>query len=747
MCVLTLLPRWLGFALRSVCVVCLCSSFATALSASETSPYLLADFFEEENGLTATPGFPRLEQIVPLDGVFYFAASDGVHGRELWRTDGTIAGTSMVVDLCPGLCSSTPANLLIVGGELFFSAWDGETGIELWKTDGSAAGTVQVADIEPGPGSSSPSSFGSLGNLLLFAASDADGIELWRSDGTPAGTAQVVDLEPGADGARPGIARQAGNVAVFPARVGGVTSLYRTDGTAPGTELLSDVVPFGGDIDYGIYRWGVAGGLVFFRGNDGSGTQLWRTDGTASGTFALTDEPFSFASRFAAVGNKIVFGADGVNGDEPWVSDGTVAGTFELADIYPGGQGCGPWNTASLPNGVVFTCSAPGLGRELWFTDGTSAGTRLVKDIVPGASGGFFTGRWLNVLRFTSVGDRVVFFVDEGASLGVRLWASDGTEAGTQLLSAQPGGGTYLLSEAANGRAVVWAFPGELGVPSLRVTDGTAPGTDDLGPFHSQGSSFPQHFVDFGPGRTVFRSWVPDSTSGAVFKHWLLQDSDLVPLTSAAPLLDNGGFGFYPEPFQLGGRWYYEVGFGAHPGLYSTLSDLTDVQLEGVASPRSIPLTSGLVRWLGSPHSLEWLDLASRQSTAIPGPSTSGWIRDPTQDWVLGKDSVFVPSASGFWEVVEGGAAADHAPLVAQADSLAVASSGSIFFSAESTGSGREVWSYDPLRGATEIPVAAGADSGVFRVRNPVRWPATDGFWDDDDTYGLNVLAASIRNR
>src|SRR6185369_3358206 len=38
-------------------------------------------------------------------GLAYFIASDGVAGLELWRTDGTTAGTSQVKDVCPGRCS------------------------------------------------------------------------------------------------------------------------------------------------------------------------------------------------------------------------------------------------------------------------------------------------------------------------------------------------------------------------------------------------------------------------------------------------------------------------------------------------------------------------------------------------------------------------------------------------------------------------------------------------------------------
>jgi ELWxxDGT repeat protein len=111
----------------------------------------------------------------------YFAAADGVLGRELWVSDGTTEGTHMVRDIAPGPASSWPEQFVIAGGRLYFSADDGMHGRELWSTDGTDGGTRLVADLEPGPRSSDPQFLLPFGSSLLFAASTDDtGVQLWK---------------------------------------------------------------------------------------------------------------------------------------------------------------------------------------------------------------------------------------------------------------------------------------------------------------------------------------------------------------------------------------------------------------------------------------------------------------------------------------------------------------------------------------------------------------------------------------
>jgi ELWxxDGT repeat protein len=147
------------------------------------------------------------------NGRFYFTLYDPFSGDELYVSDGTAAGTHMVADInpgadpqfeCPSPHSSSPHELTLVGNLLYFAASEPDHGTELWRTDGTATGTVLVKDINPGPNGSSPSSLANVNGILLFSADDGvHGSELWVSDGTEAGTQLFTDIAAGAQSSSP----------------------------------------------------------------------------------------------------------------------------------------------------------------------------------------------------------------------------------------------------------------------------------------------------------------------------------------------------------------------------------------------------------------------------------------------------------------------------------------------------------------------------------------------------------------
>ncbi len=121
----------------------------------------------------------RPMQFTSAGSLLFFVLDDG-RGRELWRTDGTSAGTFLVRDIVSGTGSSEPHNLVAVGDRLYFVAVDLASGNELWESDGTLHGTRLVQDIRPGAISSDPEDLVLGGERLFFSADDGvHGRELW----------------------------------------------------------------------------------------------------------------------------------------------------------------------------------------------------------------------------------------------------------------------------------------------------------------------------------------------------------------------------------------------------------------------------------------------------------------------------------------------------------------------------------------------------------------------------------------
>ena len=144
-------------------------------------------------------------ELTPLGDRLVCYAEDGKHGAELWISDGTTQGTVMIRDINPGnqgrpVYMDPPTNLTPFRGRIFFSVRDGIHGRELWSTDGTAAGTALVKDIHKGSNydDSHPSYLTPVGDTLFFFGYEkVHGWELWKSDGTAQGTRLVKDVWPG----------------------------------------------------------------------------------------------------------------------------------------------------------------------------------------------------------------------------------------------------------------------------------------------------------------------------------------------------------------------------------------------------------------------------------------------------------------------------------------------------------------------------------------------------------------------
>ncbi len=367
-----------------------------------------------------------------LGSKFVFVATDATHGRELWITDGTVAGTALLDDINPGSGSAFPGvdngtvPMQVVGSELFFAANDGTHGTELWETDGITGDTVMVKDINPGSSGSNVSSMVNFDGKLFFAANDGvHNQQLWTSDGTTGGTTEVTDL------------LAAAHAAYAPSVFGLVTS---------GNHLF----------------------FQFNNGSSGAGSeQLYVSDGTAGGTSVLDPALTGQASNITNVNGTLYFiDSASVNDNQLWKSDGTQAGTVAVTNINTGGDGFIGSDFVATANGIIYFAGDDQThGSQLWETNGTSAGTFMVAQLDVGNA-------LYSSSDITAIGNEIYFVADTGS--GTRLWESDGTSANTQVLDSSSvrtptdltniGGTLYFVAEGTDNTEDLFKLSGTTAV-------------------------------------------------------------------------------------------------------------------------------------------------------------------------------------------------------------------------------------------------------------------------------------------
>lgn len=327
------------------------------------------------------------------NGILYFMANNGTNGRELWRTDGTSGGTAMVADITPGSGSTTVRELTSLGANLIIGIAAGTfplSTFQLWKSNGTAAGTSLIKDF--GLSGFSFSFFFPFNEKIYFNATEVNntGDELWVTDGTTAGTTLVKDINPGKESSNPFLF----NAVIINSKfyfqattTANGAELWVSDGTTAGTQMLKDIntgIASSNPLIYKNYDFTAGGGFtntlfagkIFFSSDDGvHGNELWITDGTAAGTVLVKDikagrdsglTAFSFNYYYTAGG--IFFAANDGSGNEPWLSNGSDAGTARVADINPGAGSSDPRFLFILNNQLYINAN-----------NGDSAATDLFK--------------------------------------------------------------------------------------------------------------------------------------------------------------------------------------------------------------------------------------------------------------------------------------------------------------------------------------------------------------------------------
>lgn len=647
-----------------------------------------------------------------LDGKLYFGLTSSATGEELWRTDGTAAGTT-VLDMVPGTAGSKPSLLYALGGTLYFHAAGGPNGEGLYRTDGTVAGTSLI---------SAGTVVGMVGlkERLLFVRRSADSSkrEYWVTNGTAAGTTKLAETDPST------ILGSNGTELFFTGnRLSNGAELWSTDGTAAGTRLRS-IIPLtgfarvtGGAVAAGTLFITTENNIDLFNGT--TVTQLKAFVGTYPG-FEL-DGVYYFAGHNAEYGTEL------------WRSDGTAAGTRIAFDLRPGpASGIDPYDNFMLrPDGVLLRASDGNTGDEPWFSDGIREHTQLLANINPEnvpKSG------MPSALR--AAGGRLFFDANDETSLP-KLWTATSSGAMPFLDSSR-----YVVQPGAASNGLYYFIQGDLPGLQLWRTDGTPEGTfriqtmdesryfDVLLPFRNgllfSGAGFLTYFTD----GTVDGTRKLASSAPVV-----LVDSKGFAWLGGGPLYKTDGTSTVPIPLPAGVRVDALVEMGGTVYFLDRLHsnafefwriDGTDVRLvkhvEGEGSPSGLQAASRHVFFLTTKGvwSSDGTDAGTK--LILPGGAQSCFFENRSSFLTMNDVLYWVSRTSGVGGLWRSDGTAEGTYRLAQwtpdtlascnADNLLLAN-GRLFFRGQDTQHGEELWTSDGTTAGTHVAadVAAGGMS------------------------------------
>jgi ELWxxDGT repeat protein len=612
--------------------------FASGSTAATTTPLAIVG----DANIPASGGYNSALPVT-LNGVTYFVASDPNTGDwQLYRTDGTVAGTGPVSTAVNGV----GYNPVLFNGSLYFTGQDPTTGQwGLYQSDGTAAGTSLVSG-----GLDSIQSVTVLNGQLYFLGYTAtSGWQLYQSNGGAASLAFSGLQNISAQGST-GTALYF--IALDPST--NLYGLYQTGGGAP--TLLSTSVTSASDFT-------TVGNITYFI--DGS-SLLYQTDGTAAGTVLIAPNLSNLGSPTGLNGTLYFSANDGQSGQELWQYT-PAAGTTLAADINPGAASSNPsWLTA-LGNTLYFAAFTAPTGEELWqYKPGS--GASLAADLNPGPLSS-------NPADLTAIGNTLYFSADNGTGQALweyRPWSSTTTSV-TPSNPAPVYGTTYTAT------ATVSSIGIGAGTPTGTVqfqADGVNVGSP-VTLVNGEATSGP---LSLGAGRhTITASYTSDSalfvgSTGSLSGFSVAQAAPTVQVSDAGGTYNGSTF---PATATVNGVSALE-GVGATLSYYSGTYTST-AQLAGLTPLGGAPTAVGSYTVLAT----------------FPGSA------DYTAGTALAPFSIRAP-ALGTTALVEGPTAGtDSDIVVAGVAWTATANATWLHTSASGTGNGLATFSFDANTGAT----------------------------------------------
>lgn len=489
------------------------------------------------------------------DGSYFFFATDGTNGLQLWKTDGTPAGTAQLQAPAPysagmpGISLPTPTyngekTWLLFNNELYFVI-DGKY---LFCSNGNTLQLLTTSGTQI-------SGLTASGNAVYFKVVEEGGampatVGLWKTDGTVAGTLRLKAFDGGNAVSRASfqvkdITNVNGTVFFVAASAGdGIGyALYKSDGTTAGTVLVKDINTV--DTNLTLSDQHAAGRYLYFKANS-SGTQSagkewWISNGTPAGTYQVT--------HFGNFNSSAIGGSPIAHGDTLYVATPYGSATYSRQiwkltpdpanpdSIYYEAQ----VNTVSLlhllDGKLFFTDSDIAYATKRFYAGGSSR-----KDTVLLQLGAVPHAPNVNTSTVLYPLNGYYYYYARMSSSVYNLWRTDGTAAGTTLVSNATKAPSLFIKagDAFYFRAVDAAVSGTTAF-NIWKSDGTTAGTKKVA-----GRTFPNQVAASGTDGTYFYFTSTDSV-------WATNGDTVInmPLGSAATMAGLRPSGIYPAANKL----------------------------------------------------------------------------------------------------------------------------------------------------------------------------------------------------
>lgn len=384
--------------------------------------------------------FEFIKNLINLNNSLYFFAKPLSGQASLYKSDGTKTGTTVVKQYQGN--NIELSGLSSINGLAYFSVISSNPNAgSVWKTDGTASGTIEVkSNVYVKAAKDKYQSFYKAGNSVVFSAYNLNNsyVALWSTNGTSAGTILLKDSAFYYQISRISEAVSSDSLLVFLDHLGNAGNLWRSNGSKAGTRIIrggnmSSITLYKNEFYY-------LTGTVY--------KALNKTDGNSHGPITgLTNA----GNSIGVFGNQLVLGGKDNNDWEPYLSDGSAANTVLLKDISNNTNGSDPKYFTKIANAMYFVANDNIYRDQIWKTNGTTTGTSIAYsliDTIPNfKTEGLYAGN--NYILFVSNNQLYSIIGTGGSSINENL------KAKRLLIYPNPSTGKIFIDYEASNQAKI----------------------------------------------------------------------------------------------------------------------------------------------------------------------------------------------------------------------------------------------------------------------------------------------------